>query len=93
MAMLIVYYPYFIMVLILIVVLFVLVFTRFTSRIFDVASGSIMDTLPIILCCLLFIVPLLKIYMKEPMKKNSMFFEKRLGEEILKINKICMEKN
>ena len=91
--MLIVYYPYFIMVLILIAVLFVIVFTRFTSSMFNVAPGSFMETLPIIICCVLFVVPLLKIYLKEPVKKNSMFFEKKLGEEILKINKICAEKN
>jgi hypothetical protein len=72
--MLIVYYPYFIMVTILIAVLFVIVFTKITSNIFSVQAGSFLESLPIFLCCLLFIIPLLKIYMKEPIKKNSAFF-------------------
>lgn len=81
------------MVLILIIVLFIIVFTKVASSLFGVDNNSFLETLPIILCCLLFIIPLLKIYMKEPVKKNSMFFEKKLGEEIMKINKICAEKN
>lgn len=46
--------------------------------------------IPVIVVCSLFLFPLVKIYAKQPMKKDSTFFEKRLGEEILKINKECL---
>lgn len=85
-----VYYPYFLMVAILITVLLLIVFTGVTEKILNTTeNNSLMGQGIIIFCCFLFIIPLLKIYTKEPMKKDSIFFEKKLGEEILKINQIC----
>ena len=69
-----VYYPYFIMVAILIGVMFTIVFSRVIENVFKVAENSVWSQVPIILCCLLFIIPLLKIYTKEPIKKDSYFF-------------------
>ena len=86
-----VYYPYFFMVAILICVLFIVVFTEITESL-GVPEGNVWNQVPITLVCLLFGIPLLKIHWKEPMKRDSSFFEKKLGEEILKINQICQEK-
>lgn len=78
------------MVAILIAVLLLIVFTGITEKIFRTdEENSRLGQGIIIFCCFLFIIPLLKIYTKEPIKKDSTFFEKKLGEEILKINKIC----
>ena len=87
-GMLLVYYPYFIMVAVLIGVLFIIVFSTVTEQLLHIESGSVFDFAPITICCLLFMFPLLKIYLKEPVKKDSSFFEKKLGEQIMKINKI-----
>lgn len=88
-----VYYPCFLMVAILIAVLFLTVFTGVIEKILNSSEdSSIMSKAIIIFSCILFIIPLLKIYTKEPIKKDSNFFEKKLGEEILKINQICAEK-
>jgi uncharacterized membrane protein YcgQ (UPF0703/DUF1980 family) len=86
-AMLKTYYPSFLMVLALICVLFMVIFTGIVERIMGESSIS---QIPVIVVCSLFIFPLVRIYVKEPMKKDSTFFEKKLGEEILKINKECM---
>ena len=56
-------------------------------------ENTFQSSLPIIITCLLFLFPILKIYTIKPVKKDSYFFEKKLGEEILKINKQCASKN
>ena len=77
-GMLMVYYPFFLMVGVLIVMLFILVFTRLTQSL-GFSEGTFWNQVPIIVCCLLFGIPLWKIYSKEPIKKDSSFFEKKLG--------------
>lgn len=79
-AMLKIYYPYFLMVAILIAVLFLIVFAGVADLLLKVENDNNVSSLPIIICCLLFIIPLLKIYNTEPVKKDSSFFEKKLGE-------------
>ena len=74
-----IYYPYFLMASILVAVLFVLVFSNIVETVMAGSSGQLISDLPIIITCLLFIIPLLKIYTKKPLKKDSHFFEKRLG--------------
>jgi hypothetical protein len=82
-AMLKTYYPSFLMVLVLICSLFIVIFTGVVEHIMGSTSLS---QLPVIIVSSLFLFPLVKIYVKEPMKKDSHFFEKKLGEEILRIN-------
>jgi hypothetical protein len=65
---------------ILVAVLFILVFSNIVETVLADNSGQLISDLPIITTCLLFIIPLLKIYTKKPLKKDSNFFEKRLGE-------------
>ena len=88
-AMLKTYYPYFLMVFVLMLVLFITIFSGMVEFIMGVNNSSSQGQIPVIVVCSLFIFPLVKIYLKEPVKKDSNFFEKRLGEEILRINKEC----
>lgn len=88
-AMLKTYYPYFLMVFVLMLVLFITIFSGMVEFIMGVNNSSAQGQIPVIVVCSLFIFPLVRIYLKEPVKKDSNFFEKRLGEEILRINKEC----
>jgi hypothetical protein len=63
----------------LIGVLFFIVFSSISTDLFGASEGTIASKIPIIICCLLFLIPMFKIYTKEPMKKDSSFFEKKLG--------------
>lgn len=72
------YYPYFIAVFILIFVLIVITFSDFFQYLVGDTSIFILAQLPEVITCLLFFIPLVKIYLKEPVKKNSTFFEKKL---------------
>ena len=74
MAMMKTYLPYFIMIIILISVLFVGVYTDSIERIFNIKKNSFESNIPISFICCLFLIPLVKIYMKEPIKKDSTFF-------------------
>lgn len=87
-AMLKTYLPYFLIVLVLTALLFIVVFSGLLDSL-NLGSGTVESQLPIVACCLLFVFPIVKIYSKEPVKKDSIFFEKRLGEEILRINQMC----
>lgn len=69
-----IYYPSFLMVAILIAVLFLIVFVGIVELLLKVEDSTTVSSLPIIICCLLFIIPLLKIYNTEPIKKDSIFF-------------------
>lgn len=89
-AMLKTYYPSFLMVLFLVCILFMVIFTGTVEYLM---GSSSLGQLPVIVVCSLFLVPLVKIYVKEPMKKDSTFFEKKLEKEILKINKECLANN
>jgi uncharacterized membrane protein YcgQ (UPF0703/DUF1980 family) len=92
-AMLVTYYPYFLMVFVLIFVLFIVIFSGLVEIIMGVNNSSFEGQLPVLVVCSLFLFPLIKIYLKEPVKKDSVFFEKRLGEQIEKINIECAENN
>ena len=84
------YYPSLLMVLFLICSLFIVIFAEVLEYIMGETSWS---QLPVGIVSCLFVVPLVKIYVKEPMKKDSNFFEKKLGEEILRINEECQANN
>ncbi len=71
------YYSSFLMVLILISILFIVIFTGAVEYL--MGSNSL-SQLPVIIVSLLFLFPLVRIYIKEPQKKDSRFFEKKLGE-------------
>ena len=87
------YYPYFIAVFILIFILIVITFSDFFQYVVGDTDIFILAQLPQVIICLLFFIPLVKIYLKEPVKKNSNFFEKKLENQIKKINQECYENN
>ena len=90
-AMLKTYYPYFLFMLILIALLGIVIVSNFVERIVGKQKNNLESHLAIAATCSLFLIPLIKIYLKEPLVKDSSFFEKKLGEVILTINQECQD--
>jgi hypothetical protein len=76
--------------LILMLMLVLLEMTSLKTSFFQLNESSV--NFPAFICGLGFLFPLLVIFFKSPLTKNSQFFELKLTEEIKKINQECREK-